>query len=154
MKSFIEFIHFYILKGKLHLPPLDFCGFCRHPPMLKNYHLGISILRNANFIPNSKTIPFLKWHRFSFRVRDKIGIVLGFFIRNEQSKRKPILIHVSVSEKFWTLRSIYKSSQSSGRVSKVSPILKHKNISERLLTTCLFSLSNDINLLRVFLESF
>jgi hypothetical protein len=61
----------------LRLPNFDFLSLCL-------FHT-----ENANFTLNLKTTPFPKQHSFSFGVKDKIGILLGFYVRNEQSERKP-----------------------------------------------------------------
>jgi hypothetical protein len=67
--------------------------------MFKTSHLGVSNFgflslypfrtENANFAPGFKTTPLPKRHSFSFGVRGKIGILLGFFVRKGQSERKP-----------------------------------------------------------------
>jgi hypothetical protein len=99
----LNWIYIYCL-GKLHLLLLNFRSFCRHPSNVQKLslrwcikvwffsHFAYSvqkILRNVNFTPDSKTIPFLKRCHFSFGVKDKIGIALGFSVQNEQSERKP-----------------------------------------------------------------
>jgi hypothetical protein len=66
--------------------------------MFKTFHLGVSNsdflslcpfrTENANFILDSKTTPFPKRHNFSFGVKGKIDIPLGFSVRNRQSERK------------------------------------------------------------------
>jgi hypothetical protein len=66
--------------------------------MFKTFHLSVSTFdflllcpfhtENVNFISNSKTTPFPKRRSFNFEVKGKIDILLGFFVRNEQSERK------------------------------------------------------------------
>jgi hypothetical protein len=68
--------------------------------MFKTSHLGILNFgflslypfrtKNANFIPDSKPTPFPKRRSFSFEVKGKIGIPLGFSVHGmDKSERKP-----------------------------------------------------------------
>jgi hypothetical protein len=84
-----------MLIGETLLTPLNFRGFCRHSSNVKKFLLDVSNFDFLSLCPfhteNSSQcqLPFPKRRGFNFEVRDKIGILLGFFVRNEQSERKP-----------------------------------------------------------------